>query len=326
MPDIKVRYGWVDWSKFICITLMILCHTGMWGSGYKEWIAQVIYSFHMPAFFIISGFLYKPRSWWKTIIFFSLPILFFSVIKFAELVCLQYFLSKSINLSEIIDFDTYWCNSTGHKTLFTGQWFLFALIGCRFMMGDIAAFKIFGKFYWAVGLVALIYVSVDYYFAGDYFFKRTYLYNSVVAMVFFSFGMFLKKIKIDFSKYSIGVVIVATAIALLMSFINGRIDMNLFNYGSDIILFYVNAFIASICLFMWTSRCKQNSVVQSFSVGTLALLGSHMTLHKIILPCLHVLGLHEGGLIAIVSTFIILLLNYPLILFALKKASWMIGK
>ena len=43
-------------------------------------ILSYIYAFHMPAFLIISGFLYKPHSWKKTIISFSFPVVFFSIV------------------------------------------------------------------------------------------------------------------------------------------------------------------------------------------------------------------------------------------------------
>lgn len=322
-----VRYVWVDWSKFICITLMILCHAGMWGNGYKEYIAQLIYSFHMPAFFVISGFLYKPRLWWNTVKSFFWPILIFSTIKFIELVVLQYITNGSVNFCEIVDFNTFWCNSTGHKTLFTGQWFIFALIGCRFFMGDVGIFKILGKFYWGIGILCAIYVFADNYWGLDNFFKSTYLYNAVVAMPFFTFGIYLKKHRTQLiENSSIKYILFITLVAILICALNGRIDMNQKNYGNSIVLFYINAIVASLSLFMWTSRCKQFSIISLFSIGTLVLLGSHMILYKIIAPCLHVLGIYEGGMVSIISTFFILLLNYPLILFAQKKAKWILGK
>lgn len=58
-----VYYPWIDWAKTIGIFLVILGHGGL----VNENIRQVIYSFHMPLFFIISGILYKPLSFAVTI-------------------------------------------------------------------------------------------------------------------------------------------------------------------------------------------------------------------------------------------------------------------
>ena len=71
----KERLDHIDWAKTICIFFMVVGH-------YTEnkIILSYIYSFHMPAFFIISGFLYKPHSWKQTIIAFTVPVVFFSLL------------------------------------------------------------------------------------------------------------------------------------------------------------------------------------------------------------------------------------------------------
>ena len=50
----KNRIVWIDWAKVILIYLMVVGHALP-----CKWENQVIYAFHMPAFFIISGFLLK---------------------------------------------------------------------------------------------------------------------------------------------------------------------------------------------------------------------------------------------------------------------------
>lgn len=305
---------------------MILCHTGMYSGGYwGKLIAQLIYSFHMPAFFIISGYLYKPHAWWKTAKAFLLPVLFFSAIVLIKAIVAQYFRIGAIHISEIVYLNTFWCNSTGQGPLFVGLWFIYALMGCRFLMGDISIFKLFGKNYWIIGIICFAYVTIDNYLNKEYFFKTTYLYNSVVAMAFFTFGMFLKEHKFDFSKYSISLCTILSIVAIFLSVLNGRIDMLERNYGFNSLLFYLNAIIASLSLFMWTSKLKQYDCVRLFSIGTLSLLGTHMILHSFISPILKSTGLCIE-FISVISTIVIVLLNYPLISFCSKKANWILGK
>ena len=71
----KHRIVYLDWSKTICIFLMVVGH---WTSN--ELLLRYIYSFHMPALFVISGYLYRPHSWIKTVISFCVPVIFCSFI------------------------------------------------------------------------------------------------------------------------------------------------------------------------------------------------------------------------------------------------------
>lgn len=52
------RIYWIDCIKTILIYLMVLGHITTTNPDFKQWI----YTFHMPCFFIVSGFLYKPSS------------------------------------------------------------------------------------------------------------------------------------------------------------------------------------------------------------------------------------------------------------------------
>lgn len=71
-PQIKVREVWIDWAKTLLIFMMVVCHAGLYGVP-----RQIIYTFHMPAFFIISGYLFRPHYWKDLLIRYSIPILFF---------------------------------------------------------------------------------------------------------------------------------------------------------------------------------------------------------------------------------------------------------
>lgn len=68
----KERVSWIDYAKVICIFLMVCCHAGQ-----KGMILNMAYQFHMPAFFIISGMLFRPKGVWVTVKSFGVPILVF---------------------------------------------------------------------------------------------------------------------------------------------------------------------------------------------------------------------------------------------------------
>lgn len=52
------RYPWIDWLKSLGILLVVVGHTPLPESQHR-----LIYSFHMPLFFMISGFLIAPGGW-----------------------------------------------------------------------------------------------------------------------------------------------------------------------------------------------------------------------------------------------------------------------
>lgn len=58
------RIGWIDTTKGFCILLMVLGHYQL----SPFWMKDLIYSFHMPIFFVMSGILASPKySYWHYI-------------------------------------------------------------------------------------------------------------------------------------------------------------------------------------------------------------------------------------------------------------------
>lgn len=68
------RIAYIDTTKAICIFLMIVGH---WNSN--ELLSDYIYSFHMPAFFVVTGYLYRPHAWFKTLMAYTIPIMVYSI-------------------------------------------------------------------------------------------------------------------------------------------------------------------------------------------------------------------------------------------------------
>lgn len=66
-----MRQCWIDWVKTICIFLMVVGHAGVF-----KYERLFFYTFHMPAFFIISGYLYREHNWIKTLKSFMIPMFF----------------------------------------------------------------------------------------------------------------------------------------------------------------------------------------------------------------------------------------------------------
>ena len=69
------RLAWVDCAKALLICFMCIGH-----SSAHELLKTCIYTFHMPAFFILSGYLYKPQTFKKRTLSLLIPIIFFGFI------------------------------------------------------------------------------------------------------------------------------------------------------------------------------------------------------------------------------------------------------
>ena len=89
------RLNWIDSAKGLLILLVVLGHMSDINGELKNWI----FTFHMPAFFIISGYLYKPHPLMKTIKSFGVPILFFSMVNLALI------FGKMLLKGESVDYD-----------------------------------------------------------------------------------------------------------------------------------------------------------------------------------------------------------------------------
>ncbi len=79
------REIWIDAAKGVGILLVVAAHTA--GAGSDPWdpvIANAILLFHMPLFFVISGYVYKPADrtqlFWKKIASLAVPYLAFLLV------------------------------------------------------------------------------------------------------------------------------------------------------------------------------------------------------------------------------------------------------
>lgn len=131
------RINWIDWAKALGILLVVMGH-----SNYDvPHLSEMIDMFHMPLFFVISGYLFKPQKSYSGLALLSwkryvLPFILYNLLFFATTLC-----TKSVKAYMGIEVD--WNESivkpfirtiTGQAWLPDGPtWFLLALVWCRFI-------------------------------------------------------------------------------------------------------------------------------------------------------------------------------------------------
>jgi fucose 4-O-acetylase-like acetyltransferase len=132
------RIAYLDNAKYVAIVLMILGHC--YWKFHVPYLNDAIYSFHMPLFFIVSGFFIKPLSFKDAVSkyfkAYLIPYFVTGMVTLLLLLCVDSFLENRIVSWHISDWFIRWTFASGSfegKELFASTpivgpvWFLFAL-------------------------------------------------------------------------------------------------------------------------------------------------------------------------------------------------------
>lgn len=308
------RIIYLDSAKFICIFLMVVGH---WTSN--ETILLYIYSFHMPALFVISGMLYKPRKWYKTILSFGIPIVFYSIINLIVLIALQEISIGQLFTKEMLGRFLHYRYGLG-EGLYMGDWFLWALLGLRLFYGDIQFMGFLRRYYIPISILTIIYVSFESYLVNiDLLFGGWYIGRMIPSMAFFCLGFLLKDYKIQIQNMHYSIALILGCLLILLPMFNGSTSINSNLFGRSYILFFINASLSTLFVFRITHYIPQNKFITTISKGTLLVLGLHIPIMKT-LDLLFPTCLHE-----LLPLFVLPICYYP-ILWLEKWCPPLIGK
>lgn len=178
----------VTWDivKGIAIVLMIIGHAELQDDNV---VKRLIYSFHMPLFFIASGYFFSLKSpqllLVKDIKHLLRPLLYMFII------CTLYGIVKSISLSSISPL-LYWTNIE-RNGYWGAMWFLPALLLVRFVVNGFACWIKHDIKFYCITLVFMLFglhESIEFYnnppetlsvmvqvFGGGYFLCNRYYYQ-----------------------------------------------------------------------------------------------------------------------------------------------------
>ncbi len=198
-----------DILKGIGIILMIAGHT----LGWKHFLYPFIYAFHIPLFFFVSGYLYKPRSLYVQICKDSKRLLLPYVV---VTICEMFLVSihdYSLNHRFVIPYSLLWES-------ISPIWFLFALFWLR-------------SFFCLILIISRYYVVLSFFISSIFCFL-TYEYNILLpfslssalgALIFFAVGSFVhqKSSKYKWNDYKIFFIPMALLLWINTS-INGSVD------------------------------------------------------------------------------------------------------
>lgn len=241
----KNRITWIDIAKGIGIFLVVLGHNSIPPS-----IFGYIFSFHMPLFFFLSGFLLLSDRFNNFSFFFKkkfqsliLPYFYLGLIVYLYwLVVVQKFTPFDIALLKPIADLIY--GSTSLDTIFTPLWFLPSLFLTEIMFFFV--YKKFPRFY----LLPVIVISILAYISTLSSFKNLpwSINTSMIALVFFGIGFFIrnhfpeKYLQILKNNFTYILLFVLCSVwSLGFYWLNGTVDM-LHNHYQNFLYFFLSAF------------------------------------------------------------------------------------
>lgn len=330
------RIIWVDWAKAILIILVCVGHMSP-----PEEQRLLIWGFHMPAFFFVSGYLYRRHDAWKTIISFVVPVFFYSLITYVIHIVKDLILQGYWDYQ--LDFSHPWYRMIGqffiriHENPYgdipvMGLWFIIALMACRLLCGDLKFFSFVLRYRYIVLLVLLLWLTVEP-LAWEYIqIKDLKLYYGVYAMPFFLSGYIGKNIGVDFRNIKLRWVLLATASYCIVCLSLPRFDMLNYQCGPFYPLFFFNSLCGTLVLIWFCIRLPRNRIVEVFSIGTLFILMLHMQMDYFILPIFHRVGITPNStylgqsLVPWIETTVVLMISYYPIKWLSCHCSILLGK
>ena len=255
----KPREEWIDYLRGTGIILMIIGHASIW-RPVNKWIL----GFHMPLFFMLSGFLFNRQKWaekgfgkftaarfknyiipyflWCGICFIiNLPMLYLDhrhdSILLAAIQNLGWILT-SISVDGLfrpLNGTALWFLTC----LFLSQLILYLLVNCRPL--------------WRCVLVG-VFIAISY--AMNYFKTPVLPWHmdvSLIGSVFMLIGYYIKEKRLLDKVRTAMVPVLMIIISSVIIMWNDKIDMFFRQYGKDVLLFIIQA--ALMCFsFMWICR------------------------------------------------------------------------
>ena len=315
------RYDWIDWMKALGIYLIVLGHFYSVGEKF-------IYIFHVPLFFVISGFLNKKevdgRVFWRKLWYnLAVPMLLMAVLNF----CYHCILMAFNGSLAIVD--AYWFVRNLAFGMVAGLdtlWFVYTLILLKIIYQFCHSDKLF--YYLTVIMLALAFAYNHNDFSGYPFFlnEPNAIIDVCTAYPFFAFGVLMRNYKEILNALNNKVVFIAVfACGLLLvslcSVYNGYVGLFGCNYGGNILLFLVGAIAGTVMIWALSKLLGSSpKIINIVSRGTIIILG----FHKILIDLVWIF--FTPSVFDVVFAILITLLFIPLIIATEKYFPLLAGK
>ncbi len=259
------RIDWIDVLKGIGITLVVLGHL----TNYDEWIMVLIYSFHMPLFFVLSGYLYNASGGFKEFIYrkyksILLPFLICQIVN-SILVIIRSFLKHEEIGIEVLR-NLFFLD--GITAINPAIWFLIVLF-----IIEIIYFFIFNKkLIYKVVICSVLFI-LSTWISKKYYFGIEYI---PISMIFLIIGDISKNIKLKtILKKLMSFWWIILPLWIVLSLYNGQVDIYRILHGKSYLLMILDA-VLGIAFFAFLSmQLKNSKILKYYGRNSIIVLCSH---------------------------------------------------
>ena len=279
------RIEWLDVAKGIGIILVVFSHLSA-NEDPNEWLFKLIFSFHMPLFFFISGMLFScnynfiefVKRKFRTIF---VPYLLFLFICLIQEIVGQY---PNIILKDFII--TYGAKLFGYGIgmyyYYNGPiWFL----GALFFSEIIFYFATKPNKTWIIiatilgGIAGVIFIKTELPFGIRYYFEIS---------IFLGTGYLLKKPLLDIvkklkKKHLVIIFHVSAIVLLLFSNMNTKVIMRANSLG-NLFVFFLCAILGVISVISLSVLLKSDKVLQFYGANSIIVLCLHLYFNRLFFP------------------------------------------
>ena len=288
----KINY--IDLARFIGIYAVVLGHFAPFGGISNDVGRELIYMFHVPLFFIISGMLSKPTPVLKTFYSLMIPYFIYNVISIVKMDFLPLFTFNALDLNN------------------APTWFFVALFFIKLISDHInkAILAYVGIIVFVVTLLYYLDIGVSRFMG---------LHAVIYGLPFFLFGKFLKdKMSVVLSAKIWMLAFCVVTLFFVFVFYE-RFDL----YSSEIhnpIVYFLTSGIASLFVLVLCNRLfvympkRLYDFIFVNSRGTMFILGTHYillgVLSKYVIPGVQINFLFKMLIVALLSIPYYFLIKY----------------
>ena len=316
------RIAWIDWSKVLLIYLVVLAHY----DNIDGYVDSLICHFHMPAFFLISGYLHKPLNIKDSLLNNSkrllIPAFLFSLVCWEFYTAIDLIKHRTLTLEEnllqpllgIVCYD---------RNIASPQcgviWFLEILFICKVLLDLLLKIGNRGVFIFC--LLSVIATSVWSFGGVNDFGLLFYVQRLCASFPFVALGYYAKKQEwmMRITNISPIVPIVSLLIYIIGVYFNGRTGIYSYQFGYDVFAYIAITLCGCFCFFYYVNKAKigGGKILVTLSNNTILIL----CLHRLMIAVLYEIGIGPYW-----GSLIILALCYPLSIFFSAKLPWFIGR
>ncbi len=315
----SIRLVWLDQLKAISMYMVILGHSLLKFKKYG--LCKFIYSFHMPLFFMISGFTFNPYKYSSVIdcVKDKLIKLAYPYVMLNLLVIPLWYINMETGMIAEDSFPTIlsgilYSNNSVFRAPSNATWFIMTLFLAEIIYYTLFYFFRDDKSVFLMSCILCV-IGVIAPLEHEVHDAPFHLDVSLVAQFFYGCGHLLRKnfnlIQEFFNNNTCFKVVVLILTGVLFCFLNKNVDFSVEVY-SNFIYTLISSFTISITLFYLFAKLDLHSKILSYiGKNTIIILAFHLLVLRVLQAFYPFLKTDE--LYALIASFIVYILMIPTI-------------